>query len=153
MRKGKRLAIDVGSVRIGLASCDADAILSSPLPALNRSSNLTEVVTAIKELVADLQIIEVIVGDPVSMSGGVTSSTTDARELAAEIALAISIPVRLVDERLTTVSAQAKLRQSGKDSRDAKSFIDSASAVEILEQALNSERSSGNAPGVLAGGF
>jgi putative holliday junction resolvase len=153
MRKGKRLAIDVGSVRIGLASCDADAILSSPLPALKRSSNLTEVVTAIKELVADLQIIEVIVGDPVSMSGGVTSSTTDARELAAEIALAISIPVRLVDERLTTVSAQAKLRQSGKDSRDAKSFIDSASAVEILEQALNSERSSGNAPGVLAGGF
>jgi putative Holliday junction resolvase len=153
MRKGKRLAIDVGSVRIGLASCDADAILSSPLPALKRSSNSTEVVTAIKELVADLQIIEVIVGDPVSMSGGVTSSTTDARELAAEIALAISIPVRLVDERLTTVSAQAKLRQSGKDSRDSKSFIDSASAVEILEQALNSERSSGNAPGVLAGGF
>jgi putative Holliday junction resolvase len=153
MRKGKRLAIDVGSVRIGLASCDADAILSSPLPALKRSSNSTEVVTSIKELVADLQIIEVIVGDPVSMSGGVTSSTTDARELAAEIALAISIPVRLVDERLTTVSAQAKLRQSGKDSRDAKSFIDSASAVEILEQALNSERSSGNAPGVLAGGF
>ena len=153
MRKGRRLAIDVGSVRIGLASCDADAILSSPLPALKRSSNSTEVVTAIKELVADLQIIEVIVGDPVSMSGGVTSSTTDARELAAEIALAISIPVRLVDERLTTVSAQAKLRQSGKDSRDAKSFIDSASAVEILEQALNSERSSGNAPGVLAGGF
>jgi putative Holliday junction resolvase len=153
MRKGKRLAIDVGSIRIGLASCDADAILSSPLPALKRSSNSTEVVSAIKELVADLQIIEVIVGDPVSMSGGVTSSTTDARELAAEIALAISIPVRLVDERLTTVSAQAKLRQSGKDSRDAKSFIDSASAVEILEQALNSERSSGNAPGVLAGGF
>ena len=153
MRKGKRLAIDVGSVRIGLASCDADAILSSPLPALKRSSNSTEVVTAIKELVADLQIIEVIVGDPVSMSGGVTSSTIDARELAAEIALAISIPVRLVDERLTTVSAQAKLRQSGKDSRDAKSFIDSASAVEILEQALNSERSSGNAPGLLAGGF
>jgi putative Holliday junction resolvase len=87
------------------------------------------------------------------MSGGVTSSTTDARELAAEIASAISIPVRLVDERLTTVSAQAKLRQSGKDSREAKSFIDSASAVEILEQELNSERSTGNAPGVLAGDF
>jgi putative holliday junction resolvase len=153
MRKGKRLAIDVGSVRIGLASCDSDAILSSPLPALARSSNSTDVVSAIKELVSDLQIMEVIVGDPVSMSGGVTSSTKDARELAAEIASAISIPVRLVDERLTTVSAQAKLRQSGKDSHEAKSFIDSASAVEILEQALNSERSSGNAPGVLAGGF
>lgn len=151
MRKGKRLAIDVGSVRIGLASCDADGILSSPLPALPRTSTGVEVVTSIKALVSELEIIEVIVGDPVSMSGNVTSSTTDAREFAAEVASAISIPVRLVDERLTTVSAQAKLRQSGKDSREAKSFIDSASAVEILEQALNTERATGNAPGVLAG--
>lgn len=151
MRRGKRLAIDVGSVRIGLASCDAEGILSSPLPALKRMSQVSEVVTSIKALVSDLEIIEVIVGDPISMSGNVTSSTTDAREIAMEIASAISIPVRLVDERLTTVSAQAKLRQAGKDSREAKSFIDSASAVEILEQALNTERATGNAPGVLTG--
>lgn len=151
MRRGKRLAIDVGSVRIGLASCDAEGILSSPLPALKRMSQVSEVVTSIKALVSDLEIIEVIVGDPISMSGNVTSSTTDAREIAMEIASAISIPVRLVDERLTTVSAQAKLRQAGKDSREAKSFIDSASAVEILEQALNTERATGYAPGVLTG--
>lgn len=151
MRKGKRLAIDVGSVRIGLASCDADGILSSPLPALPRSANTTDVISAITELVSEQQIIEVIVGDPVSMSGSITASTQDARQLAQEIAIAISVPVRLVDERLTTVSAQAKLRQSGKDSREAKSLIDSASAVEILEQALNTERATGNAPGVLAG--
>jgi putative holliday junction resolvase len=150
MRKGKRLAIDVGSVRIGLASCDADGILANPLPALARSSKTSDAVSSIVELVSELDAIEVIVGDPVSMSGSVTRSTSDARNLAIEIATAISIPVRMVDERLTTVSAQNKLRQSGKDSRQAKAFIDSASAVEILEQALSIEKASGKAPGTLA---
>lgn len=153
MRKGRRLAIDVGAVRIGLASCDADCILSTPLPALTRSPQASDVVSSIVEMVSNLEIIEVIVGDPISLSGNVTNSTTDARRLAIEIASASSIPVRLVDERLTTVSAQAKLRQSGRDSREAKSLIDSASAVEILEQALNTERSTGNPPGVAAGDF
>lgn len=151
MRKGKRLGIDVGSVRIGLANCDADGILASPLPALKRSSDNKDVVIQIKNLVAELEIIEVIIGDPISMSGNITGSTSDARQLAAEIAATIAVPVRLVDERLTTVSAQAKLRQSGKDTREAKTLIDSASAVEILEHALTTERSTGNAPGVLAG--
>jgi putative holliday junction resolvase len=151
MRQGKRLGIDVGSVRIGLASCDADGILASPLPALKRSSDNEVLIVEIKNLVAELEIIEVVIGDPISMSGNITSSTSDARQLASEIAAAINVPVRLVDERLTTVSAQAKLRQSGKDTREAKTLIDSASAVEILEHALTTERSTGNAPGVLAG--
>jgi putative holliday junction resolvase len=64
----------------------------------------------------------------------------------------IELPVRLVDERLTTVSATTKLRQAGKDSRSSRAFIDSASAVEILEQALAFEKASGQAPGVLVGG-
>ena len=151
MRQGKRLGIDVGSVRIGLASCDADGILASTLPALKRSSDNEVLIVEIKNLVAELEIIEVVIGDPISMSGNITSSTSDARQLASEIAAAINVPVRLVDERLTTVSAQAKLRQSGKDTREAKTLIDSASAVEILEHALTTERSTGNAPGVLAG--
>ena len=151
MRQGKRLGIDVGSVRIGLASCDADGILASPLPALKRSSDNEVLIVEIKNLVAELEIIEVVIGDPISMSGNITSSTSDARQLASEIAAAINVPVRLVDERLTTVSAQAKSRQSGKDTREAKTLIDSASAVEILEHALTTERSTGNAPGVLAG--
>jgi putative Holliday junction resolvase len=150
MRKGKRLAIDVGSVRIGLATCDPDGILSSPIAALSRSESSSESVQAIVNLVSELNVIEVLVGDPISLSGSTTSSTRDARQLAAEIASAISVPVRLVDERLTTVSAQAKLRQTGINSRDAKHLIDSASAVEILEQALNTERSTGKAPGELA---
>lgn len=153
MRKGKRLAIDVGSVRIGLASCDPDGILSSPLSALARCESDSETVREIARLVTELAAIEVLVGDPISMSGNLTVSTLDARGFAAQIAASISVPVRLVDERLTTVSAQGKLRQSGKSSRDSKSLIDSASAVEILNHALNTERSTGSPAGNLVVGL
>jgi putative holliday junction resolvase len=149
MRKGKRLAIDVGAVRIGLASCDPDGILSSPLEAIRRSGSDVETATTIASLVSELDAIEVLVGDPMSLSGESTISTKDARSLAHEIAREVTVPVRLVDERLSTVSAQAKLRQSGIDSRNSRALIDSASAVEILEQALNIERSTGEAAGTL----
>jgi putative Holliday junction resolvase len=153
MRKGKRLAVDVGSVRIGLATCDPDGILASPMTALIRSDSVGLTGEAIVKIAKELDAIEILVGDPISLSGTTTSSTKDAREFARQIAATITIPVRLVDERLTTVSAATKLRESGKNSRQAKQYIDSASAVEILEQALNFERSTGIAPGVLAGEF
>jgi putative Holliday junction resolvase len=153
MRKGKRLAVDFGSVRIGLATCDPDGILASPMTALIRSDSVGLTGEAIVTIAKELDAIEILVGDPISLSGTTTSSTKDAREFARQIAATITIPVRLVDERLTTVSAATKLRESGKSSRQAKQYIDSASAVEILEQALNFERSTGIAPGVLAGEF
>ena len=147
MEKGRRLAIDVGTVRIGLAICDPDGILSSPLAALARSQDLSETLQIVSDLVTEHNAIEVYVGDPISLSGGQNASTRDAREFAEKLAALISAPIRLVDERLTTVTASAKLRDSGKDARQSKSLIDSASAVEILEQALATLRVSGKAPG------
>jgi putative holliday junction resolvase len=152
MEKGRRLAIDVGSVRIGLAICDPDGILSSPIPALGRSNELMDTLQLVSELVAENSVIEVYVGDPISLSGGQSASTRDAREFAEKLAAQISVPIRLVDERLTTVTASAKLRISGKDAKQSRSFIDSASAVEILEQALATIRVSGKAPGQLVEG-
>jgi putative Holliday junction resolvase len=152
MEKGPRLAIDVGSVRIGLAICDPDGILSSPLPALGRSNELMDTLQLVSELVAENSVIEVYVGDPISLSGGQSASTRDAREFAEKLAAQISVPIRLVDERLTTVTASAKLRISGKDAKQSRSLIDSASAVEILEQALATIRVSGKAPGQLVEG-
>jgi putative Holliday junction resolvase len=152
MEKGRRLAIDVGTVRIGLAICDPDAILSSPLPALARSSELAETLDAISNLVDEYSPVEVYVGDPISLSGGHSASTQDARSFAMKLADLISVPIRLVDERLTTVTASAKLRSSGKDSKQSRSLIDSASAVEILEQALATLRVSGTTPGELVEG-
>ena len=147
MEKGRRLAIDVGTVRIGLAICDPDAILSSPLPALIRSRELEETLGAISKLVDEYSPVEVYVGDPISLSGGHSASTQDARSFAMKLADLISVPIRLVDERLTTVTASSKLRLSGINAKGAKDLIDSASAVEILEQALNVSKKTGKSAG------
>lgn len=146
MRKGRRLAVDVGTVRIGLALCDSDGILASPLEAISRTSAVNAL-EAIAELAAESDVIEIYVGDPLSLSGLETSSTADARDFAKSLSTVAKAPVRLVDERLTTVSAAAKLRQNGSDAKGSKALIDSASAVEILEQALRTEKATGNAPG------
>jgi putative holliday junction resolvase len=151
MRIGRRLAVDVGRVRLGVALCDQEGILASPLDAVSRSSVSSETVASLANLVDEHDVMEVYVGDPLSLSGKQTDSTSDARSLAAELSQAISIPVRLVDERFTTVTAATKLRASGISAKYSKSIIDSASAVEILESALSFEKISGVAPGILVG--
>ena len=110
MERGSRLAIDVGTVRIGLAVSDPDSIVSTPLPALVRSKLLVESLQEILSLISENGVIEVYVGDPLSLSGVETASTQDARQFALQLAELTSVPVRLVDERLTTVTASAKLR-------------------------------------------
>ena len=153
MERGSRLAIDVGTVRIGLAVSDPDSIVSTPLPALVRSKLLVESLKEILSLISENGVIEVYVGDPLSLSGVETASTQDARQFALQLAELTSVPVRLVDERLTTVTASAKLRLNGKNTKAAKSLIDSASAVEILEQALNVSKQSGKPAGLRVGGL
>ena len=153
MERGSRLAIDVGTVRIGLAVSDPDSIVSTPLPALVRSKLLVESLQEILSLISENGVIEVYVGDPLSLSGVETASTQDARKFALQLAELTSVPVRLVDERLTTVTASAKLRLNGKNTKAAKSLIDSASAVEILEQALNVSKQSGKPAGLRVGGL
>jgi putative Holliday junction resolvase len=153
MDRGSRLAIDVGTVRIGLAVSDPDSIVCTPLPALIRSKLLTQSLQEILNIVSENDVIEVYVGDPLSLSGSETASTKDAREFALQLAEVASVPIRLVDERLTTGTAYSKLRQNGKNAKAAKDSIDSASAVEILEQALNMSRKSGKPAGARVGGF
>ena len=143
--------MDVGKVRIGIAICDTEAILASPLEAIARLSSATDTVASIAELVYTHGVIEVYVGDPLSLSGKETDSTNDARQVASELSKALSVPIRMIDERLTTVSAAAKLRASGINAKGSKFLIDSASAVEILDSALSYEKSSGLAPGHLVG--
>jgi putative Holliday junction resolvase len=151
MRPGRRLAVDVGRVRIGLAICDAEGILASPLDAISRSHDVTSALAGIADLIASHQIIEVYVGEPLSLNGAATESTNDARQVAIAISERVDVPVRMIDERLTTVTAAAKLRLAGHTAKSSKSIIDSASAVEILEIALSYEKSSGTNPGNLVG--
>jgi putative Holliday junction resolvase len=90
-----------------------------------------------------------VVGLPLSLSGGSTASTEDARSFATRLARQSGIPVRLVDERLSTVTAQSQLRDNGRTTRNSRSVVDQVAAVIILQNALDSERSAGSPPGVL----
>jgi putative holliday junction resolvase len=146
MRSGVRLGVDVGKARVGIASSDRDGLLATPVATLARADADER---AFRILVEEFGVAEIVVGLPISLSGADTASTTDAREFAAAVAAWVEIPVRLVDERLSTVSAQRALRDSGRRTKGSRPVIDQVAAVIILQNALDSERSAGRPPGVL----
>jgi putative Holliday junction resolvase len=151
VRQGVRLGVDVGTVRVGLARSDRDGLLATPLETVQRRDrSVRQVVEAVLAAAQELDAIEVVVGLPVALSGRDTASTEDSRRVAAALAAADPRPVRLVDERLTTVSATAALHASGRDTRRSRSKIDQVAAVILLQHALDAERSRGEPPGVLA---
>jgi len=145
MRSGVRVGIDIGTVRIGVARSDRDGYLATPVETVDRGSE--NPIGQLVSHIAELEAIEVIVGLPLSLNGSHTASTEDALVMARELAQNASVPVRLVDERLTTVSAHSALRAAGKKQKQTRSVIDQVAAVMILQHALDSERSSGNLPG------
>ena len=147
MRAGVRLAVDVGSVRIGVARSDPDGILASPLTVVRSGPNELDELAA---LAAGADAIEVIVGLPTSLSGREGVAAAAARSFAAELADRLApIPVRLVDERFTTTQAHDALRQGGKGSRARRGVVDAAAAAVLLQGALDTERATGRAPGQL----
>ena len=149
MRTGTRLAFDVGKVRIGVARCDAEAIMAVPVRTLRRGRYEQDLHEA-ADLVGDHGAIEVVVGLPRSLRGGSTRSTKDARRWALALAeLVAPVPVRLVDERLSTVSAHRALHDAGVRARGFRPVVDQAAAVVILEQALETERQTGSPAGEL----
>ena len=149
MRSGVRLGVDVGKVRVGLARSDRDGLLATPVETVQRRGNdLAPVVARIAQVAAELGAIELVVGLPLALSGRDTASTGDARMVADRLAEG-PLPVRLIDERLTTVSAQAALHASGRNTRGSRSVIDQVAAVILLQHALDAERARGEAPGAL----
>jgi putative Holliday junction resolvase len=149
VRRGVRLAIDWGDARIGVAACDRDGVLAYPLDTVPAGA---AELTRLAELVAEHAPIEVIVGLPRSLSGGEGPAAVKTRERAARLVSELGVPVRLVDERLTTVTASQQLRASGKKAKQQRPLIDAAAAAAILEHALAIERSGGIPPGELVSG-
>jgi putative Holliday junction resolvase len=136
--RGRRLAFDYGDVRIGVAVCDPDGILSTPLAPL--ASKNPSLFTEISALIAEYEPIAIYVGLPKNMSGTDGESAQKAQTFGAQLSSHSSLPIIYVDERLTTVSAQRALKDAGVNAKDSKSLIDSMSAVAILEQGLAHER-------------
>lgn len=145
MRLGVRLGVDVGTVRIGVAKSDPHGLLASPFETVARGDgDLARIV----DIAREFEAIDVYVGRPAALSGRVTASTDDAIAFAVDLGALLPGLVRLVDERLTTVTAHERLRASGKNSRRARAVVDQAAAAIMLEHALDSERQSGHRPGI-----
>lgn len=147
MRSGIRVGIDVGSVRIGVARTDPSAVLAVPVETVSRGDGDLGRIAAI---VVEHEAMEVVVGLPLSMSGRPGPAAAAAREFAlALVPVVAPVPVRLVDERLTTVTATRDLRAAGRTSRNSRAVVDQAAAVAIVQYAVDIERATGDAPGIL----
>ncbi|MDO8731246.1 MAG: Holliday junction resolvase RuvX [Actinomycetota bacterium] len=135
MSAGVLLACDVGTVRIGVARSDAGRILAVPLASVPAGEDS---ISALLALVLEYSAVEIIVGLPLKMDGTEGASAEMARSWAAKLAANTDLPVRLVDERLTTVQAQRGLHAAGRTVKNSRSAIDSASAAVLLQSVLES---------------
>jgi putative Holliday junction resolvase len=160
MRRGVRMALDIGDARIGVASSDPHGILATPVETVRVGpGDLDRIVS----LVAELEAFEIVIGLPRSLSGGEGPAALRIRETAAQVAAKVAaaagtgqvlgsgpdepVGVRLVDERFTTVTAERMLRERGKKGSKRRAVVDQAAAVVILQHALDFERETGDPPG------
>jgi putative Holliday junction resolvase len=139
-RRGVWVGVDVGSVRVGVARSDPDGILATPVVTLQRDAATNRDVAELAALVTEFEAVGVVVGLPRHLSGREGQSAQMARDYGNMLAVRIApIPVRHVDERLTTVTAERKLSQGGvRGSRAKRAVVDQVAAVELLQHWLDS---------------
>jgi putative Holliday junction resolvase len=141
MGVGVLVAVDVGSVRVGVAACDAAGVLAFPLEVVAQGP---AAIPRIVELVRERDAHGVVVGHPLRLDGTRGPAAEAAESFAAVLAAALTpTPVRLYDERLTTAAAQRSLHQAGRSTKDSRPVIDAAAAVQLLEDALAATRAAG----------
>jgi len=144
--RGRRIGVDVGKVRVGVAICDPDGILASPLTTLARdlkakADQLPSDVAALADLVREHEVVEVIVGLPVNLAGVRGPAAEHVEEYARILGPAIApVPLRLVDERMSTVVATRRLSERGVRGKRQRAVVDQAAAVEILQGWLDAQR-------------
>lgn len=142
--RGVRLAVDVGSVRVGVARSDPDGVLAVPETTLARDGRTIDEVAS---LAAEHEAVIIYVGLPLGLDGTQGSAASTAWSFARDLAARVAIPVHVVDERLTTVSAQRSLREAGRSTKESRGYVDQAAAVVILDSALDRERAGGTRAG------
>jgi putative Holliday junction resolvase len=136
-RIGRRIAFDYGDVRIGVAICDPDGILATPLATLQRKNPALK--SEIAALLSEYEPVKAYVGNPKLLSGGDGTAVAKVLAFTEFLTANFDLPITLVDERLSTVTAAKLLRESGVDAKSAKGLIDAAAAVAILELGLANE--------------
>lgn len=145
MRPGVRLALDWGRARIGVAASDRDGLLAFPVETIAAGPGA---VARVQELVAEYEPLEVLLGLPRNLAGQEGPAAVAMREVAADLVAALpQVTLRLVDERMTTVTASRQLSSAGRDAKKQRRVIDQAAAVALLETALQAERNTGRPVG------
>ncbi|ALE92225.1 Holliday junction resolvase [Arthrobacter alpinus] len=142
---GVKLGVDVGMVRVGLATCDREGILATPVKTLSRDAKKNSDIRVVVKETRERNAVEVFVGLPRTLKGAEKASAEMARSYAALLVVAmeeagLQVPVRLIDERLTTVSAHQALHAAGLGSREHRKVIDQVAAVGILQQAIDMQK-------------
>ncbi|WP_062078941.1 Holliday junction resolvase RuvX [Demequina globuliformis] len=135
--RGVRLGVDVGKVRIGIAASDPEGRLAFPVTTVKRGPRSVE---EILDIISEREARQVFVGLPRKLSGELGPSAEDAMDIGQQIAERTDAVVRLVDERFSTASASASMRQAGRNAKQQREVIDQAAAVVILETALETEQ-------------
>jgi len=138
MQRGRRIAFDYGDVRIGVAVSDPDSILSSPLTTLKASDKTLG--KQISEILSEIEPVVIYVGRPALLSGNDGVATDKAMEFVALLGSITQIPIEMIDERMSTISAARNLREAGRTAKDSKNAIDMAAAVAILDFAIEIEK-------------
>lgn len=150
MRTGVRLALDIGTVRIGVARSDATGTLAVPEATLDARGPWLD---DLRRLVDVWEPLEIIVGLPLSLDGQERAAAAKVRDVVAAISAAVpDVPMRMVDERHTTTIAHTLMQDSGVSSRRGRRVVDQAAAVIMLQQALDAERVTGEPSGTLVDG-
>jgi len=152
-RRGIRIGLDVGSVRVGVARTDPDGVLAVPVATVKRSAKGQDV-AQIVALVTEYEPLEIVIGLPIGLGGAHGPAVEAAMDFArmlddALIGNQMLLPIRLIDERMSTMQASRQLQAAGRDSRKGRSVIDQAAAVIIVQQAVDQERATGVPPGQL----
>jgi putative Holliday junction resolvase len=144
-RRGRRLGVDVGDARIGVAVSDPDGILATPVETVPAGPGA---IPRLAELAREYEILECVVGLPTGLSGREGPAAGKVRAFCDDLSVAIDpVPIRLFDERMSTITADSNLRHTGRSARGKRSVIDQAAATVILQTALDSDRTRGAAPG------
>jgi putative Holliday junction resolvase len=153
MGRGRRLGVDVGKVRVGVAISDPDCILATPLVTLARDNSappeddenwLPADIAELRRLVTEHEVVEVVVGLPVTLAGTESYAAIYARTYSQVLARAIApVPVQLADERMSTAVATRRLSERGVRGGRRRAVVDQAAAVEILQGWLEARRRDG----------
>jgi putative Holliday junction resolvase len=146
--QGIKLGVDVGTVRVGVAVCDRDGILATPLRTLERNVKKNTDIRILAALAAELGAVQIFVGLPRTMKGEEHASARMAEDYAQLLVAALeqrgsTVPVLLVDERLSTVTAHRNLHAAGMSSRNHRKVVDQVAAAGILQHAIDMQKARG----------